>query len=78
MQDQIKEFYESYNEDGRLTRHDLEFARSKEIISRYLTDDKMNIADIGGASGVYSFWLAYNNYRFVEARDNYIWVVKKA
>ena len=58
MQDQIKEFYESYNEDGRLTRHDLEFARSKEIISRYLTEDKVNIADIGGASGVYSFWLA--------------------
>ena len=58
MSEQIKNFYESYNEDGRLTRHDLEFARSKEIISRYLTSDKMNIADIGGASGVYSFWLA--------------------
>jgi len=58
MQDQIKEFYESYNEDGRLTRHDLEFARSKEIISRYLTKEEMKIADIGGASGVYSFWLA--------------------
>ena len=58
MQEQVKEFYENYNEDGRLTRHDLEYARSKEIISRYLTKDKMKIADIGGASGVYSFWLA--------------------
>jgi len=58
MSEQIKRFYEVYNEDGRLTRHDLEFTRSKEIISRYLSVDKMNIADIGGASGVYSFWLA--------------------
>jgi len=58
MQELIKDFYDNYNEDGRLTRHDLEFTRSKETISRYLSEDKMNIADIGGASGVYSFWLA--------------------
>lgn len=58
MSEQIINLYKGYNEDGRLSRHDLEFIRSKEIISRYLTEGKMNIADIGGATGVYSFWLA--------------------
>jgi len=58
MQEEVKDFYDSYNEDGRLTRHDLEFTRSKEIISRYLVKEKMRIVDMGGASGVYSFWLA--------------------
>ena len=52
-------FYENqYNEDGRFNRHSLEFIRTKEIISRYLDDKKLKIADICGATGVYSYWLA--------------------
>ena len=35
----------------------LEGIRTKEIISRYLVKDKMNIVDIGGGAGYYSFWL---------------------
>src|SRR5215467_1567426 len=35
----------------------LEGMRSKEIISRFLTKENMNIADIGGGTGYYSFWL---------------------
>jgi len=58
VSERIQSFYESYDEDGRLGRHSLEFARSKEVISRYLSPNKMSVADIGGASGVYSFWLA--------------------
>ena len=63
MQDIIKEFYDGYDEDGRLARHKLELVRSKIVISRYLSAEKMNIADIGGASGVYSCWLASLGHR---------------
>jgi len=55
----IRDYYkDNYNEDGRMTRNPLEFLRCKEIISRYLTAERMEIADIGGATGVFSYWLA--------------------
>jgi len=55
----IKTYYQnSYDENGRMERNPLEFIRSKEIISRYLSQNQMEIADIGGATGVYSYWLA--------------------
>ena len=54
----IKSYYQdSYDENGRMTRNHLEFIRSKEIISRYLSEAPLEIADIGGATGVYSYWL---------------------
>jgi len=54
----IQSFYQNdYAENIRLERRSLEFIRSKEIISRYLTEKPMEIADIGGAAGVYSYWL---------------------
>ena len=46
------------NEDGRSSRHPLEFIRTKEIISRYLETRKLKVADIAGATGIYSYWLA--------------------
>lgn len=55
---EIEDFYQNkYNEDGRMNRQPLEFLRCKEIISRYLNNN-MEIADIGGATGVFSYWLA--------------------
>ncbi|MDR2571754.1 MAG: class I SAM-dependent methyltransferase [Oscillospiraceae bacterium] len=55
----IMTFYDdTYDEDEREIRDPLEFIRSKVIISRYLEHDNMNIADIAGGTGVYSFWLA--------------------
>jgi len=55
----IKSFYQnSYDENTRMERNPLEFIRCKEIISRYLTKPSMQIADIGGATGVFSYWLA--------------------
>ena len=55
----IKSYYQnSYDEHGRMERNQLEFIRSKEIISRYLSKTPMEIADIGGATGVYSYWFA--------------------
>jgi len=35
----------------------LEGVRTQEIIQRYLTRSKMVVADIGGATGAYAFWL---------------------
>ena len=59
----IKTFYESqYNENERMMRQPLEFSRCKEIISRYLSQSKMEVADIGGATGVFSYWLAGLNH----------------
>jgi len=55
---EIIDFYENkYSENERLKRHRLEHIRTQEIISRYLKHG-MKIIDIGGATGVYSLWLA--------------------
>jgi len=60
----IKTYYQaSYDEKGRMKRNPLEFMRSKEIISRYLCKPQMEIADIGGAAGAYSYWLAAQGHR---------------
>ena len=56
---EMQNFYQSkYNENDRMDRNPLEYLRCKEIISRYLDDKVMKIADIGGATGAFSFWLA--------------------
>ena len=56
---EMQNFYQNkYNENNRMDRNPLEYLRCKEIISRYLKDEVMRIADIGGATGVFSFWLA--------------------
>ena len=55
----INTFYNSTQmETDRLGQHvfQLEKNRTQEIILRYLRSP-MNIADIGGATGAYSFWL---------------------
>jgi len=55
----INTFYNSTQmETDRLGQHvfQLEKVRTQEIILRYLKTS-MNIADIGGATGAYSFWL---------------------
>jgi len=57
--DKVQSYYNNnYDENSRMQRYPLEFMRSKEIISRYFTKASMDIADIGGATGPYSFWLA--------------------
>jgi ubiquinone/menaquinone biosynthesis C-methylase UbiE len=62
--DAIRSFYEEqYSESDREGRVPLEFIRSKSIILRYLKHNDMNIADIAGGAGVYSFWLAEMGHR---------------
>lgn len=60
--DNLKEVYDFYNNGAEIDRleHGLgivEFYRSKEIISHYITE-KSTIYDIGGGIGKYSEWLA--------------------
>jgi ubiquinone/menaquinone biosynthesis C-methylase UbiE len=59
----VLEFYESYNEDERLTRHPLEFIRTKDIISRFLPETPIKIIDLCGASGNYAYWLAKKGHK---------------
>ena len=52
--------YNRYDESERL-KHDigpLEMARTRELIARYLPPAPAEVLDVGGANGVYSFWLA--------------------
>ncbi len=58
----ILAFYGQGREAGRL-RGDvpsgpLEFARTQELILRFLPPGPLRIADIGGAAGIYAGWLA--------------------
>ena len=55
----IKNFYAHEIEADRLEQEifKLEGIRTKEIIERYIRSDKLEILDIGGGTGYYSFWL---------------------
>jgi ubiquinone/menaquinone biosynthesis C-methylase UbiE len=57
--DKIKTYYSSEIEKNRLdlNHFKLEGIRTREIISRYLGDKPLKIADIGGGAGFYAFWL---------------------
>lgn len=60
MTQAIVEHYNRYNESERL-KHDigpLELVRTQELALRYLPAAPSVIMDVGGAAGVYSFWLA--------------------
>ncbi|MBK8551582.1 MAG: hypothetical protein IPL53_11180 [Ignavibacteria bacterium] len=55
----INQYYSNEHEKDRLELEffKLEGIRTKEIVSRYLSKDKMNIIDVGGGAGYYAFWL---------------------
>lgn len=55
----VLDHYEHHdNEDERAVNNPLEFIRTKQIIARHLTPAPLRIADLCGATGVYSYWLA--------------------
>jgi len=62
--EQIRAFYEKYDEANRLATSvfQLEFARTQEILQRYLPAPPATILDIGGGPGIYSCWLAQVGY----------------
>ena len=76
---EVKTFYEEKNEDGRVEWEPLEFARSKLIISRYIRNDTIEIADICGGTGAYSFWLAGMGYRvhLLDLAQKHIYIAKQ-
>lgn len=60
MDPEMASYYSGeWDEDARIRSGlgELELIRTKEIVSRYLAGDALDIVDIGGASGVHSEWL---------------------
>ena len=81
--DEILSFYRQTQESKRLTkdiRGQIEFARTQEIITRYLPDLPAVVLDIGGGSGPYACWLAKAGYEvhLVDPVDLHIEQAKEA
>jgi ubiquinone/menaquinone biosynthesis C-methylase UbiE len=62
---EIVNFYTETNEESRLGvgSSQLEFGRTKELIRRFLPIPPAQVIDVGGASGLYAFWLASLGYQ---------------
>jgi SAM-dependent methyltransferase len=62
---EITGFYQEVTEEGRLAAGpgQLEFARTKEVVLRYLPAAPATVLDVGGASGAYALWLAERGYQ---------------
>jgi ubiquinone/menaquinone biosynthesis C-methylase UbiE len=77
--DYLKSFYESYDEDGRLTsKHGrVEFITTIKYVEKYLTKGA-KILEIGAATGRYSHALARNGYEVdaIELLDHNIEIFK--
>jgi SAM-dependent methyltransferase len=60
----IEQYYAEFPEDDRLKFGigQLEFERTKIIVERFLPPPPAVVADVGGGTGPYSFWLAYLGY----------------
>jgi SAM-dependent methyltransferase len=62
----VLRYYASGNEADRLVTGDverLEFIRTKELLTRWLSETPLDILDVGGASGRYASWLAELGHR---------------
>jgi 2-polyprenyl-3-methyl-5-hydroxy-6-metoxy-1,4-benzoquinol methylase len=57
MEDRVVEYYNSYDEDGRLKRHRLEYLTTVEYFNR-LFKPGSKILDACAGTGVYSYYLA--------------------
>ncbi len=63
--EEIARYYQEVAEEVRVTAgpSQLEFARTKEVVLRYLSPPPATILDVGGASGAYALWLAERGYQ---------------
>jgi ubiquinone/menaquinone biosynthesis C-methylase UbiE len=63
--EEIVRYYQEVAEEGRLAvgPSQLEFARTKEVVLRYLPPPPATILDVGGAAGAYALWLADQGYQ---------------
>jgi ubiquinone/menaquinone biosynthesis C-methylase UbiE len=62
---EIARYYQEVAEETRLSigPSQLEFARTKELVLRFLAPPPATILDVGGAAGAYSLWLAEKGYQ---------------
>jgi len=62
--EEIARYYQEVAEEGRLAAGpgQLEIARTKEVVLRYLPPAPATVLDVGGAAGVYALWLAEAGY----------------
>lgn len=62
---EVTRYYQEVAEEGRLAAgpSQLEFARTKEVVLRYLPPPPATILDVGGAAGTYALWLAEKGYQ---------------
>jgi ubiquinone/menaquinone biosynthesis C-methylase UbiE len=62
---EITRYYQEVAEEGRLAAgpSQLEFARTKEVVLRYLLPPPATILDVGGAAGAYALWLTEKGYQ---------------
>jgi len=76
----IDYFYTKASEETRLDKGMgiFEFERTKTLISRYLSNSKLNIIDVGGGTGKYSKWLAQQGHHvhLVEPILKHIYIAK--
>ena len=61
---EVTAYYERFAEESRLESgaFQLEFERTKEVLSRVLPPPPARVVDVGGAAGAYSAWLAEFGY----------------
>jgi SAM-dependent methyltransferase len=77
----IERFYELTFEESRLESGPsrLEELRTRELILRHLPTPPATVLDVGGASGVYAFWLAELGYdvRLIDASARLVGVARQ-
>ena len=61
---EVLDYYDRFPEESRLTSgaFQLEFERTKDILTRLLPPAPARVIDVGGATGTYSAWLAACGY----------------
>jgi SAM-dependent methyltransferase len=77
----IEKFYELTPEESRLASGPsrLEELRTRELIARHVPAAPATVLDVGGAAGVYAFWLAERGYdvRLVDASARLVEIARK-
>lgn len=54
----FKDYYQNGSESARLIEYSLEKLRTQELLKRFISQKSSRILDIGGGTGIYSFWLS--------------------
>jgi ubiquinone/menaquinone biosynthesis C-methylase UbiE len=65
LAEEITRYYQEVAEERRLGAgpSQLEFARTKEVVLRFMQPPPATILDVGGAAGAYALWLAERGYQ---------------